>query len=145
MWSVQFQVVPCSTLYFFSRSIVLSNVVNANYRVLICCTCSVQSQSLSSVYFGFFCLLVSSVSNFRPDTGGGGGHLSRLTCPVVLWGGRNTASKYHWHVWGARAVSEPLWVWPRSRCVCFPYLHCSGSRLLCWGMVSGGPWVVCTP
>ena len=31
--------------------------------------------------------------------GGGGGHLFRLTCSVVLWGGRNTANKYHWRVW----------------------------------------------
>ena len=31
--------------------------------------------------------------------GGEGGHLFRLTCSVVLWGGRNTANKYHWHVW----------------------------------------------
>ena len=32
--------------------------------------------------------------------GGEGGHLFRLTCSVVLWGGRNNANKYHWHVWG---------------------------------------------
>ena len=31
--------------------------------------------------------------------GSKGGHLFRLTCSVVLWGGRNTANKYHWHVW----------------------------------------------
>ena len=47
-----------------------SNVVNANYRVLICCTCHFQSSSLFLVYFGFFCLQVSSVSNFHPDTRG---------------------------------------------------------------------------
>ena len=40
-----------------------------------------------------------SVSNFCPDTGGEGGHLFRLTCSIVLQGGRNTANKYHWHVW----------------------------------------------
>ena len=33
---------------------------------------------------------------------------------------------------------------PRSRHVCFPGLHCSGSRLLCWGTFWGGPWVACT-
>ena len=32
--------------------------------------------------------------------GGEGGHLFRLTCSVVLWGGRNTANKYCWHMWG---------------------------------------------
>ena len=36
-----------------------------------------------------------------------GGHLSRLTPSTVLRGGRNTASKYRWWVWGARAVSGP--------------------------------------
>ena len=63
--------------------------------------------------------------------GGEGGHLFRLTCSVVLWGGRNTANKYHWHVWGVLTVSGPHWVCPHSRQVCFPSLHCSGSRLLC--------------
>ena len=55
----------------------------------------------------------------------------RLTCSVVLWGGRNTANKYHWCVWGVLAVSWPHWVCPCSHGVCFPSLHCSGSRLLC--------------
>ena len=47
-----------------------SNVVNANYRVLISCTCHFQSSSLFFVYFGFLCLRVSSVSDFCPDTRG---------------------------------------------------------------------------
>ena len=47
-----------------------SNVVNANYRVLIFCTCHFQISSLF-VSFGFLCLQVSSVSNFHPDTNGG--------------------------------------------------------------------------
>ena len=62
---------------------------------------------------------------------GEGGHLFRLTCSVVLWGGRNTANKYHWRVWGVFAVSRPHWVCPHSQSVCFACLHCSGSRLLC--------------
>ena len=68
------------------------------------------------------------MSNFCPDTGGGGSHFFRLTCSVLLWGGRNTANKYHWHV---LAVSGPHWVCPHLRCACFPSLHCLGSRLLC--------------
>ena len=44
-----------------------SYVVGANYRVLIYCTCHFQGRSLC---FSFFCLLVSSVSNFCPDTRG---------------------------------------------------------------------------
>ena len=105
--SVQFQIVPCFSLYF-SRSIgPFQCLINANYRVLICCTCS-----LFFVYFGFLCLQVSSVSNFRPDTLGEGGHLFRLSWSIMLWGGRNTANKYHWHVWGVLSVSGPHWVCP---------------------------------
>ena len=69
--SVQFQIIPCSSLYFFSRSVgPFQCLVNVIYRVLICCTCHLQSGSLFSVYFSFLCLQVSSVSNFRPDTRG---------------------------------------------------------------------------
>ena len=32
--------------------------------------------------------------------GSKGGHLFRLTCSIMLWRGRSTANKYHWHVWG---------------------------------------------
>ena len=71
--------------------------------------------------------------------GGGGGHLFRLTCSVVLWGGRNTANKYYWHVWGVLAVSRPHWVCPGSQRVCFPSLHFSGSRLLCQELSVAGP------
>ena len=66
--SVQFLIVPCSSLYFFSRSIgPFQCLVNANYRVLIYCTCHFQSGSVFFVYFGLLCLQVSSVSNFHPD------------------------------------------------------------------------------
>ena len=64
---------------------------------------------------------------------GEGGHLFRLTCSVVLWGGRNTANKSHWRVWGMLVVSGLHWVCPHSWHVCFPSLYCSGSRLLCRG------------
>ena len=37
------------------------------------------------------------------------------------------------------AVSWPHWVCPRSWRVCFPCLHCLGSRLLCWELSEGGP------
>ena len=62
---------------------------------------------------------------------GEGGHLFRLTCSVVLWGGRNTANKSHWRVWGMLVVSGLHWVCPHSWHVCFPSLYCSSSRLLC--------------
>ena len=54
------------------------------------------------------------------------GSLVQLCC-----GGRNTANKYHWHVWGVLTVSQPHWVCPHSQHVFFPSLRCSGSRLLC--------------
>ena len=47
-----------------------------------------------------------------------------------MWGGRNTANKYHWCVWGVLPVYGPHWVCSSSQLICFPSLHCSGSRLL---------------
>ena len=68
---VWFQIVPCSSVYFFSRSIgPFQCLVNANYRVLICCTCHLQSSSIFFVYLGFLCLQVSSVPKFHPNTRG---------------------------------------------------------------------------
>ena len=48
-----------------------------------------------------------------------------LTCSIVLWGGRNTANKYHWRVWGVLAVSGPHWV-----CCCSQVCVLSLSMLL---------------
>ena len=44
-----------------------SYVVGTNYRILIYCTCHFQGGSLC---FSFFCLLISSVSNFCPEARG---------------------------------------------------------------------------
>ena len=66
----------------------------------------------------------------------------RLACSVVLWGGRNTANKYHWRVF---TVIQPHWVCPRPRRVCFPSLHCSDSRLLCWELSDVGPGLHALP
>ena len=77
--------------------------------------------------------------------GGEGGHLFRLTCSVVPRGGRNTANKYHWCVWGVLAVSGPHWVCPHSQRVCFPCLHCLGSRLLFWELSEAGPGLYALP
>ena len=59
----------------------------------------------------------------------------RLTCSVMLWGGRNTANKYHWCV---LAVAWPHWVCPCSWHVCFPCIHCLGSGLLCRELYEAG-------
>ena len=93
----------------------------------------------SSVCWSLQCL-ISALTQ-----GGEDGHLFRLTCSVVLWGGRNIANKYHWHVWGVLTVSQPHWVCPRSRRVCFPSLHCSGSRLLCWELSEADPGLCALP
>ena len=102
---------------------------------LICCTCHFQRGSLC-LFGGFFCrcfqCLISTLTQ-----GGEDGLLFRLTCSVVLWGGRHTANKYHWCVWGVLAVSQPHWVCPCSRHVCFPSLHRSGFRLLCGKQILG--------
>ena len=63
----------------------------------------------------------------------------------MLWGGRNTANKYHWHVWGVLTVIQLHWVCPRSRRVCFPSLHCLGSRLLCQELSDAGPGLHAVP
>ena len=54
------------------------------------------------------------------------------------------ASKPHWCVWGAPAVSGPPWA-PSSRRVCFPRLHCSGSSLLCRELSKVGPGLCALP
>ena len=77
-----------------------------------CSWCEIQGFNLLQLslpkWFPLF-LLASSVCKSLQrlisalTQGGEGGHLFRLICSVVLQGGRNTASKYHWHVWGVLA------------------------------------------
>ena len=56
----------------------------------------------------------------------------------MLWGGRNTANKYHWHVWEVLIVFQSHWVCPYSWRVCFPSLHCLGCRLFCQELSEAG-------
>jgi len=79
--SVQFQIVPCSSLYLFSSFISpLQCLVSVNYRVLICHTSRAVPSSVfilaSSVCKSLRCL-ISALAQ-----GGEGGHLFRLTCSV---------------------------------------------------------------
>ena len=134
--SVQFQIGPCCSLYFFSRSIgPFQCVVNVNYRVLICCTCHFQSSSLF-VYFGFLCFQISSVSNFRPDT-----RLTNLGSLVQLCCGEGgTLQTNITGVCGERLqYMNQTGFAPAHGSVCFLGLHCSGSRLHCRGTVQSGP------
>ena len=95
--------------------------------ILICCTGPFWSGSLcflTSVCQSPQCL----ISTLRQA--GGGGLLFGFACSVALWGGRVAAGRYRWRVWGGPTVFRPHWVCPAHRCLCFPRLHCSGSRLL---------------
>ena len=59
-----------------------SYVVGTNYRVFIYCPCHFQRGSLG---FSFFCLLVSSVSDFCPD--------KRGVVAGTFWGGAHLFSR----------------------------------------------------
>ena len=115
-----------------------SYVVSTNYRVLIYCTCHFQGGSL-----GFsFCLLVSSVSDFRPDTRGRWwtlfqAHLFRRAV------GREGC--YKQITLACALVSQPHWACPRSRHVHTPCPHSSGSRLLRWELSEAGPGLHAPP
>ena len=66
------------------------------------------------------------------------GYLFRLTCSVVLSGGRNTANKYHWHVRGVLIVSQPHWFCPCSWHVCSPSFRLQAAmqgNCLKWALV----------
>ena len=71
--------------------------------------------------------------------GGEGGLLFRLTCSVVLWGGRNTANKYHWRVWGVLAVSGPYWVVPANSVCAFLVYTTQAPGCSAGGLSKGGP------
>ena len=115
-----------------------SYVVGTNDRVLIYCTCHFQGGSLC---FSFFCLLVSTVSTFRPDTRGQWWTLFQAHS-FSRAVGREGRCKQHWRVF---AVSRPHWVCPQSQHVCFPCQHCLGSRLLCWELSEASPGLYALP
>ena len=103
----------------------LSYVVGTNDRVLIYCTCHFQDGSLCFS----FCLLVSSVSDFCPDTRERWWTLFQahlFSCSM----GREGCCKQI-TLACVRSV-QPHWACPRSRWMCSPCPHCSDSRLLHW-------------
>ena len=63
---------------------------------------------------------------------GGGGLLFRFDCSVVLRGGRGTADKCLWPVWGALAVFRPHWVCPHSRVCAFPVYTAQAPGCSIW-------------
>ena len=138
MGSVQFQIVPCSSLYFFLRSI------GPFQRSL----CQLQDFSLSHLslpkWFPLF-ILASSVCKSPQclisalTLGGEGGHLFRLSSALLGEG-------------GARQTSNTGMCGERSQCLGHTgsallaacVLSRSGSSLLCRGTLQSGPWVACT-
>ena len=66
-WRALWTEEPGGLLSMGSHKVGPSYVVGTNDRVLIYCTCRFQGGSLC---FSFFCFVVSSVSDFHPDTKG---------------------------------------------------------------------------
>ena len=64
-------------------------------------------------------------------------HLPRLTCSVLLWGGRNTANKYLSRE--CLQCMDHTGFAPAHRGMCFLGLHCLGSRVLCRALSKAGP------
>ena len=144
--SVEFQIIPCSSLHFFTRSISpFLCLVNINYRVLICCTSHSQRGSLFFIYFGFLSLQVSLVCNFCPGTRGQRWSLI-------------SAHLFSWVVGREEHCKQIMLVCILGKClqcmehtglsqdhggVCFPRVHCSGSRLLFRGTAQCGPCISC--
>ena len=74
---------------------------------------------------------------------GEGGHLPRLTRSIVLRGGRNTASKHPWRVWGARVVSRPHQFAP-AHGGCASQVYAAQAPACSAGELSKAPGVACT-
>ena len=106
MKSVHFQIVPCSSLYFFSRSTGPFQC-SPSYRVLICSSlyffsrstgpfqcspsyrvliCHFQSSSLFFILASSVCKSLQYLTSALTQ-GCERDHLFRLTCSVVLWWG----------------------------------------------------------
>ena len=87
--SVHFWIVPWSSLYF-SRSIGpfrYSQYEKQGFNLLHLSLSRRFPVLASTVCWSLQCLISAQAQ------GGGGGHFFRLTCSVVLWGGRNAANK----------------------------------------------------
>ena len=108
-------VLACTFLKIYSSP---SNAQSQfNCRILICCICHFWGGSLFFFHLGWPHLFasLSSVSDLCPDMREPKWHLLGIACSVVLWTGRNTASKPHWRVgsvcrgWTTQGLPRPLW------------------------------------
>ena len=143
--SVQCDIVHCSSLYLFLRSIVVPQIhsLSITCRVLIFCTCHVQGVSPFFAYFGFFCLQVSSVSNSGPDTKEKKPLIQAhfFSCAMGKEGGTmqtNIVGMYgEWSQW----MDHSGFATAQGN-MCFLDPHYSGSRVLCKGIVPSGPCIL---
>ena len=115
-----------------------SYVVGTNYRVLIYCTCHFQGGSLC---FSFFCLLVSSVSDFCPDTRGWWWTLFQAHLFSLAVGREGRCKQIT--LTCARSVSATLGLPPlTARVPSLPTLL--RIQAAPPGTVQGWPWAACT-
>ena len=145
MRSVQCQIVPCSGMFLFSKSIVVLQMHNLSINCRVLIVAPVTSRAVPPFLF----ILTSSVCKSLQclisalTQGGKGGNLFRFTCSVVLRRGRDIANKYCWHVWGMLYWMDHTGFATAQGRVYFPGPHYSGSRVLCKETVSSGPSVIC--
>ena len=95
--------------------------------ILICCT--------GPFWSGFLCLFGFCLPSLRClisalTQAGGGGLLFSFTSSVQSCYGEGGALQTDRCVWGALTVFRPHGACPAQGCLCFPCLHCPGSRLL---------------
>ena len=88
----------------------------------------------SSVCRSLWCLIAALTQ------GGEGSHLFRLTCSVVLWGRGGTLQINIAGMCGecSQCMDHTGFV-PGHSSMCFPGLHCSGSRMLWKALFKVGP------
>ena len=63
----------------------------------------------------------------------------------MLWGGRNTANKYHWCAWGVLAVSGPHWVCPTHGVCAFLVYTAQAPGCSAGKLFKAGPWLCALP
>ena len=63
----------------------------------------------------------------------------------MLWGGRNTANKYHWRMRGMLAMSGPHWVCPTHGVCAFPVYTAQAPGCSAGELSKAGPGLCALP
>ena len=87
-------------------------MLTARFESVAPVTCRVVPSSLFILASSVCKSLQYVISTLTQE--GEGGRLFRLLCSVVLWGGRNTANRYLWCMWGALTLCGPHCICPSS-------------------------------